>query len=180
MAGGGAGRGGVGFYFALPWEPWAPFGASWLDLGALFLAAAAVFSGRNRPAVSLPAAGCLAVILGFTAAHGHALAVVAPVLERPLGPVTVTGQVVDVEDTRNGRRVTLEDLSIERLSPDQTPYRIRLRMAGYRVPSPPLGDRITLRAKLLPPPEPAASGAYDFTRQAWFQRLGAVGFTLSP
>ncbi|KAF0115247.1 MAG: competence protein ComEC [Rhodospirillaceae bacterium] len=157
---------GIGLYFGLPQEPWAPFGGPWPGLGALALAVAAVFAGRE------PARGVVAGGLG--PGGGGAGSGTPP----GAGHRDRTG--VTVEDTRNGRRLTLEDLSIERLSPDKTPYRIRLRMAGHHIPSPSLGDRITLRAKLLPPLEPAAPGAYDFTRQAWFQRLGAVGFTLSP
>ena len=30
----------------------------------------------------------------------------------------------------------------------------------------------------MPPPPPAAPGAFDFPRQAWFKRLGAVGFAV--
>jgi len=35
---------------------------------------------------------------------------------------------------------------------------------------------VRLRAVLQPPAEPAAPGAFDFARQAYFQRLGAVGY----
>jgi len=35
---------------------------------------------------------------------------------------------------------------------------------------------VRLRAVLQPPAEPAAPGALDFARQAYFQRLGAVGY----
>ena len=34
-----------------------------------------------------------------------------------------------------------------------------------------------LRATLMPPAEPALPGDYDFARQAWFERLGALGYT---
>ena len=38
------------------------------------------------------------------------------------------------------------------------------------------GSWLTARASLRPPPAPAEPGAWDFARQAWFQRIGAVGF----
>ena len=41
------------------------------------------------------------------------------------------------------------------------------------------GDRITVRAIVMPPLSPAAPGAFDFPRLAWFQSLGAVGFTIA-
>ena len=40
------------------------------------------------------------------------------------------------------------------------------------------GQHVALRAVLRPPPDPAAPGAFDFARQAYFQGLGAVGYGL--
>jgi competence protein ComEC len=37
------------------------------------------------------------------------------------------------------------------------------------------GARISIRARLMPPPGPALPGSYDFARIAWFQGIGAVG-----
>ena len=39
-----------------------------------------------------------------------------------------------------------------------------------------VGERVAILAKLGPPPAPAAPAAFDFQRQAYFSRLGAVGF----
>jgi competence protein ComEC len=41
-----------------------------------------------------------------------------------------------------------------------------------------VGDRVRLMAALNPPPGPAAPGAFDFQRMAWFMRIGAVGFAV--
>jgi competence protein ComEC len=41
------------------------------------------------------------------------------------------------------------------------------------------GDAIRLRATLSPPAVPALPGAYDFSRTAFFQGIGGVGYTLS-
>ena len=37
------------------------------------------------------------------------------------------------------------------------------------------GDYIRANTRLLPPPDPARPGGYDFARDAWFKRIGAVG-----
>ena len=50
--------------------------------------------------------------------------------------------------------------------------RLRLRAADL----PEVGSRISVFARLLPPGGPAAPGAYDFQRHAWFARIGAVGY----
>ncbi len=36
-----------------------------------------------------------------------------------------------------------------------------------------------VRATLMPPSAPALPGDYDFARQAWFNAIGAVGYSLS-
>ena len=41
------------------------------------------------------------------------------------------------------------------------------------------GDWVALRAVLMPPSPPAAPGAFDFARYAWFDRLGAVGYAVN-
>ena len=41
-------------------------------------------------------------------------------------------------------------------------------------------DRLLVLANLSPPSGPAAPGAFDFQRVAWFQQLGAVGYALAP
>ena len=60
------------------------------------------------------------------------------------------------------------------LAPVRVPARIRIKLrAGSVVPI--TGERIAVRAQLVPPPEPVVPGGYDFARWAWFERIGAVG-----
>lgn len=57
------------------------------------------------------------------------------------------------------------------------PSRVRLtvRVPAYLIP----GQRVRVRAGLLPPPQPATPGGYDFQRIAWFEGIGAVGYAVS-
>ena len=59
------------------------------------------------------------------------------------------------------------------------PVRLRVSLSKG---APPLhvGDRILVLANLSPPAGPAAPGAFDFQRVAWYQQLGAVGYALAP
>jgi competence protein ComEC len=59
-----------------------------------------------------------------------------------------------------------------------TPARVRvtLRARGEAIAP---GQRVSLRAVLLPPAAPAAPGAFDFARQAWFEGIGAVGYAVT-
>lgn len=45
---------------------------------------------------------------------------------------------------------------------------------------PVLGQRIMLTGHLGPPPGPAAPGSFDFRQLAWFEGLGAVGYSRTP
>jgi competence protein ComEC len=161
---------GIALYFALPLEP-----PRWLGPGLLALALAVAWLGGWRTGVLLWVLPLAAVALGFTIATLRADLVAAPRLERRLGPVALDGRVVEVEQLAKGRRITLDRLAIERLAPEATPLRVRLRL---RSAGPPLGpgDRVRLRAVLLPPPAPVAPGAFDFQRHAYFLGLGAVGY----
>ena len=59
--------------------------------------------------------------------------------------------------------------------------RLRVALHGRaQVSLPQIGDIVQLAAHLAPPPGPAELYGYDFHGQAWFARLGAVGYTRSP
>ncbi len=169
---------GIALYFALKIEPSAPalrviagiavFG---LPLGWYF--ARGRVAGQVAAAVLfLGAAGAI----GFSVAGWRAADVAAPVLVKRIGPVPVTGRLVAVEPGFKGARITIEAPEIPRLAAAETPKRVRLRLLRRDGAGLALGDTIRVTATLMPPPAPAAPGAYDFARDAWFNRLGAVGF----
>lgn len=132
----------------------------------------------NAPAI-------LAVILGL-AAFGAAGTFAAKVRsERVAAPVVggervvrrVEGFVVDVASPgAGGQRLLIAPVRIAGLKPEDTPRRIRVTIGENQTPSP--GQAVRLRAMLGPPPPPAAPGAYDFARDAWFDSIGGVGFTI--
>jgi competence protein ComEC len=161
---------GVVLFFRLPHEPWPGLFA------ALTLAAAlALYCARRAPALPLLVlAGLGLVALGAASAQWRAVQVAAPVLQARWGPAELTGRVVAVEIRPEGRRVILDELFLTGVPPSLTPARIRLNLRqGQRMPV--TGERIAVRAQLVPPPEPVIPGGYDFARRAWFERIGAVG-----
>ncbi len=164
---------GIAAYFALPTEPT-------LGVGMVGLAVSMVMAAvqRHRPAALAAMVALLAVAAGFAVSQWRTVLVAAPMLAERLGPTTVTGRVVAVEAHSGGRwRVVLERLRISRLEPGRTPEQIRISVTGKQPPMQP-GDWIRLRAVLMPPPAPAAPGAFDFQRQSFFRQLGAVGFAM--
>jgi competence protein ComEC len=164
---------GVGLYFAAPAEP--P-----LLLGILALVAAAFLlwrARRARLAAAASAFAAFAIALGFLAAEWRARQVAAPVLMRAYGPAIVEGIAREVVDEKSRARIVLDVEAIGDLAERDRPRRVRLVFQGERSDLRP-GARIKVRARLLPPPGPAAPGAYDFAREAWFQGIGAVGVAL--
>ncbi len=161
---------GVGVYFALPVEP-----PLWIGLCAA-VAALATTAGFQGRIVGIVASIFLALTLGFALGEMRTRAVMAPMLDRSVGPVAVEGRVVELEHREGAVRLTLDRLTIPRLAPQRTPERARISLRGAR-PDIPLGARVRVPAILRPPPEPAAPGAFDFQRQAFFDRLGASGFS---
>ena len=163
---------GNGLYLTLPVEPvgWiAPAAAGFFALAALLLRA------HTAQALGLIALALLAA--GVAAADWRTDRVSAPVLAGPIGPTDVSGRVVWVGAGDGPQRYLLDRVIIEGLAPEETPERVRLsaRSTGPDGLASP-GTWLMARASLRPPPAPAEPGAWDFARQAWFLRIGAVGF----
>ncbi len=115
-----------------------------------------------------------AVALGACAAEVRVISAAAPRLAEELGPVMIEGWVEEVEAGAPRTRVTLRVRTLEGMAP--APRFARLTMPGARAFS--AGRAIRCRAMLRPPDGPLAPGAYDFARRAYFEQLGAAGFTL--
>ncbi|MBF0267074.1 MAG: ComEC/Rec2 family competence protein [Alphaproteobacteria bacterium] len=134
------------------------------------------FGLRKWASALIPLAVAGALLAGYAAAAIRSQIVAAPVLERPLNMALVSGVVAHVEPLEHdGARVILERLSFENRTIQAVPQRIRLRLP-LKAPLIAPGDRIRLYASLMPPTGPVIPGGFDFARQAWFQRLGAIGY----
>ena len=168
---------GIAVYFELPSEP-----ALWLGPA---LAAAALVLVFFAPAGSLARAvaiGLVAAAVGFGLIAWRTASLAAPTLSRPLFNINVEGRIADIQRLPEGVRVVLEAVRLKGngVPPvEMTPVRLRVSLSKG---APPLhvGDRILVLANLSPPSGPAAPGAFDFQRVAWYQQLGAVGYALAP
>ena len=163
---------GVALYFLLPREP--------RLMSGLLLFGAAVALGlalRGRPAWARLAAVLAMVAGGFLAAELRTATVAAPVLHRPVGPAAVSGRVAEVELQEKSARILVADVRIAGYDRAATPAQVRIGLTRYS-DIPKLGDRLSLKVKLFPPPSPAAPGAHDFRRDLFFLRIGAVGYAV--
>lgn len=165
--------GGVAIYFLLPVEPkLLP-----LRLGMAAASLALLLFGR-LPLLRWPLILLLALVSGLWLSAERTASVAAPVLTRPSGAVWVEARVLEVEPRDAGHRLLLDDLRFGGLQEAETPKRIRITLPRDGEVLWP-GERLRLRAMLLPPPEPAMPGAFDFARYAWFRQIGAVGYAIS-
>ncbi|ATX66996.1 ComEC/Rec2 family competence protein [Roseinatronobacter bogoriensis] len=168
---------GIGLYFALPREPTA---AGWAGLGALMVAS--VLLSRRIPEEGAPLVLIVALVTaGLLAAGLRAAHVSAPVLQyRYFG--AIEGRIVQIDrSATDALRLTLDQVVLERVSHSRTPARVRISLhgeQGFFTPEP--GMRVATTGHLGPPPAPSEPGGFDFRRLAWFDRLGAVGYTRVP
>ena len=163
---------GIAAYFSLSVEP-----AIWLGPLLAGFAVILLLVARRSPWMALLFVRLLIAATGFSAAQLRNYLVVAPVLERDVGPLWVSGRVIEIQNRTTGPRVVLDRLHLPRIEPAQTPSKARIRL--HRKSELEIGQRISVLSKLSPPPEPVFPGAYDFQRRAWLEQLGAVGFALS-
>lgn len=166
----GIGVGVVG-YFALADEP------SRLWLLAAPLLALAAWLVRRRGWALVVATALLTVALGFNAAQVETWLYNAPMLNRMEGPTAVTGRLMLAEAMPDGARLTLRDVTINHVPPEKTPERVRIKVKVPLNELPEPGARINLWAEVGPFSEAVMPGAYDFRRQAFFQRYGGGGWS---
>lgn len=167
----------VGLWFTLRTEPGPGSYTLAVVLGLSGLAAALRGPELTRPL----AIGLIALSVGWIAAGVRAHAVAAPMLEfRYFGPVE--GRIVHIDRSQSDAvRLTLDRVVLREVEPDRTPVRVRISLQGdqpWLSPAP--GQVVILTATLAAPDGPVEPGGFDFRRMAFFDRLGAVGYTRTP
>ena len=172
---------GISVYFVLKTEPSALLRVLVLIL-MLATASLVPLTGRKLPwAWRAPLLGLATLLAGFTLAAWRAHDVAAPVLSfRYYGPIE--GRIVAIDRSRSGAmRLTLDQIGLEDVSSWRTPDRVRVSLHGDQgnvKPEP--GQFVAMTGHLSPPGGPSEPGGFDFRRFAWFQSLGAVGYTRKP
>ena len=170
---------GAATYLGLKVEPPMALALAVACAGMVAFAAARIL-GRGRALMAV--VGLLALgAVGFAAAKLHADRMAAPIAPSRGGVVFLEGWVVDIATpSERGERLLIAPARISGLPPQATPTRIRLVMPSNGGPEtvPPPGTPVRLAALLDPPPGPAAPGAYDFARDAWFEGIGGVGLAM--
>ncbi len=164
---------GICAWFALPTpQSWIAWVLTWLGVALVFGVIAR--GGRLAHVLAigsvLLAAGCLLV-------WAKAMLVGAPPLARA-AVVELTAHVRSVDPLAARGLVRLDLLPVDRLD---LPARVRVNAKPEQVPAGLVaGDRISVRARLMPPAPQALPGGYDYAERAYFDGIGASGRALAP
>ncbi len=161
---------GIALYFTASRES-----VLWVALAtAVALCVVAVLLRRSRFFVA--AVMLAAVAAGFTTATVRTARVAHTVLAKPLYSVSVSG-FVETRDIRE--RTDRFVLRVTRMdAPRFSGTLERVRLSVKKGTAPDVGSFVELKARLLPPLAPLRPGSYDFSRDLFFQGVGASGFVM--
>jgi competence protein ComEC len=169
---------GIAIWFALPWEPSRAFYLLCaLGIGLLVL----LWRWAGDLWHPLAVAGAC-VLLGMLACGLRVQMVQAPILDfRYYG--SIQGRIIEIDRSQtDALRLTLDRVVLDRVAPNRTPERVRVSVQDealiFTPPDP--GQTVLLTGHLAAPQGPVEPGGFDFARMAYFDGLGAVGYTRNP
>ena len=161
---------GIGVYFALRFEP-----PLWPGLVMASAGAVVSLAMRRHPVWCRVALALTVFAAGFALMRESAWERQTPMLQRQLGPVTVTGRVADIDLAERGWRIVVEPDPLAGLEPGDQPRRLRLHIPQTSDELSP-GDRVRLKAMIHPVPLQILPGGRDFQRELYFAQIGGVGY----
>ena len=167
-----AAMGGVALNLAADREP-----VLWLPAGLIALFAGLAFVSRDKPVALGVSLAFAALSAGFLSMSLRTARVAAPVLDR-IRIVSLQGYVEEVDLRAVGARMVISVTGADGMPREKVPRRVRV--TTRQAPDVAAGDFVALKARLLPPSHAALPGGYDFSRDAFFAGVGAVGSTLGP
>ena len=115
-----------------------------------------------------------AVAAGFATATLRTAHLAHTVLARPLYSVSLSGFVEtrDIRERTDRFVLRVTQMDVPRFSGKLD----RVRLSVQKGTAPDVGSFVELKARLLPPLAPLRPGSYDFSRDLFFQGIGASGF----
>ncbi len=159
---------GIAFYFAADREPVLAV----TMITAIGLGAGAFLLRRQKLFPFVVMAAALAA--GFATATWRTARITHEVLEKPAYSVSLSG-FVEARDIRE--RTDRFVLRVTEVDGPRLQARLeRVRLSVRKGTLPAVGSFVELKARLQPPLAPLRPGSYDFSRDLFFQGIGASGF----
>ena len=165
-----AAMGGVALNLAADQEP-----ALWLPAGLTLAFAGLAFVSRRNPLARGAWIALAALMAGFLSMGIRTARVATPMLDH-VRIVKLQGFVTEVDLRAVGARLVVEVVNAGDIPPGRAPRRVRV--TTRKAPDLVAGDYVALQARLLPPSRAVLPGGYDFSRDAFFEGVGAVGSAL--
>ena len=162
---------GIAVYFALTVEP-----PAWLGLDGTLAGAALAAMLRRRPGWREATLALAFFAAGFAAIQHASVADGTAMLQRRLGPLRLTGTVVDIDAAERGWRLIVRPDPLPGLVAGEQPHLVRLHIAPSSDRLIP-GDRVRMKAMLYPVPAPVVPGGRDLERELYFAGIGGVGYS---
>ena len=159
---------GIVIYFAAEHEP-----ALWAGLTLAGVLTVITYVARTRPVAFPLLIGATAAAAGFAVVTLKTARVAHPILQHSAWNVPLSGFIEVREQRERTDRIVVRVHSIEGRLRD-APERVRLSVKKRTAP--PVGTFVQVTARLNPPLRPLRPGGYDFSRDLYFQRIGATGF----
>ena len=159
---------GIVIYFAAEHEP-----ALWSGLLLTSVLAGVMYVARARPVAFPLLIGATAAAAGFAIATVKTAQIAHPILQHSAWNVPLSGFIEVREEREKTDRIVVRVHSIGgrlRDAPERVRLSVKKRMA------PPVGAFVQVNTRLNPPLRPLRPGGYDFSRDLYFQRIGATGF----
>lgn len=163
---------GIALYFALTVEP-----PPWLGVAAAAPAIIAAVALRRHGLWGEAVLALALLATGFAVIEETTRHRAAPMLERRLGAVALTGRVVDIDLAERGWRLIVAPDKLPGLAANEQPLRQRIHITPASDALSP-GDAVRLRAMLYPVPGQVMPGGRDLQREAFFAGIGGVGYSL--
>lgn len=172
---------GITIYFSLTFEPQIYESGSFLTLTSCL----ALISRRRFPALSLISLMLAIMAVGFFSAATHSHYAKSNKIKETDKPIWVRGTVETIDVMNYGNRLILKDLDLwqpesGKFSKNEIPEKIRVNIRTKMEDGIGSGSRVEFRAILgKPPARPVYPNAYDFSMFAYFNKIGAVGYSIS-
>ncbi len=172
---------GIGLFFNLSVLP-----SLWLLIPLWGISIIAIYHLRSPfPLVFMLGLSLSTILFGFILATFHFTRVDAPLIKERDGIIWTRATINSIEKRLHGYRIVISDLDLwtpetKKFMTEDTPTKARIEVRTDFPNTLLPGDRIAFKAKFHPPPPlPAYPASYDFSRYAYFNQIGAVGYAVS-
>jgi competence protein ComEC len=162
---------GIGVYFVLKVEP-----PLWPGVAVALAGVVAAIALRRYPGWREAVLVLAVFAAGFALMRETAREREAPMLQRRLGPVAVSGRVIDIDLVERGWRIVVENDPLPVLDANDQPRHLRLHIPPRSDELNP-GDRVSLKAMLYPVPAQLLPGGRDLQRELYFAGIGGIGYS---